>query len=233
MAATAANVVVVPCEDDGDEASWCLTEAELERMFGPGTEEPSFDIPLADIMNAFAERAKMTAYHEAGHAVASFELLGKASTVEVGLGRGFAATGNADDLSLARFDRILDAIHAGRVEDERWVLGQSEEQIAYTHFVLESDQQIALAGPLAQSRVSGVALARVLEISGAEDLAQWEHSQALLAHVRTIDRDRDWKRIVADTESLLDRQWSAVERLAVELLRRGRMSPDDVRAVLR
>jgi len=147
-----------------------------------------------------ADAERLTAFHEAGHAVMA-ELCGRLLTeVEI----------------------VGDREHTGSVQS----LAFSPDPEAEAEDV-ERQLKIILAGTVAEAMVSG----RQGWDETSEDLAT-----AVRLGMRLVDDCEDvlplLEDIGADVERDLRRQWSAVEMLATELLRRKTLNGSEVRKLL-
>lgn len=206
-------------------------------MFPPCEDEPFVSLAeiVANLIESASSSARRLAFHEAGHAVAIFALRGVACTVEIGHGHGFAS--ESRELSVEHWDAVMRAVDEEHERRDRWFDSlQPHEREGRELFAsrLITEQQILLAGPLAEGRHAGIELAEVLEGSGRIDRREWESCERLLVELRNAERaiaaavDTE-----AATRSLLEDRWPSVERLADVLATQRRLEPAAVKELLR
>ena len=156
--------------------------------------------------SASVDSERLTAYHEAGHAL-MVELCGQQITgVEI----------------------VGDAEHAGSTEALRFHADPDEGASPRASSEdIESRLRCVLAGVVAESMVSG--RPRWDDTSGDLDVA-------VRLAMKLVDDCEDvlplLEEVGADVGAELERRWSAVEQLASELLERKRMSGPEVRRIL-
>jgi ATP-dependent Zn protease len=149
---------------------------------------------------------RLTAYHEAGHALAS-ELYGQV---------------------LTRVEIIGDSEHSGSTESLRFATDPDEgvgERASLE--AIENRLRCVLAGTVAEAMVSK----RESWDETSEDL-----EAAVRLAMKLVDDCEDvlplLEDVRADLEKILREHWTAVERLAEELVKRKSLSGAEVRQIL-
>lgn len=173
------------------------------------------------------------AYHESGHAVAEFVLLGRSSTVVIASRSGSSTPDvPANLVGPARFDEWIEGAVAARADTAPGRRTISAAVVTGAIVGIERNLQVLMAGPLAESIASGLPLERMLRESGRSDHREWNHQHQQLARLRDADRASDWARFEELTRALLAEQWQRVERLTGALLVSRRLEPSHVRTIL-
>jgi hypothetical protein len=145
------------------------------------------------------KRFKSVAYHEAGHAVAGAVLLKRFAPVSVD-GRG------------GKF-------HGGLIE-----VHDSDQYARWNAAVL------CMAGPYAEARAGKMSRWLAVWRGGNDDKRDASELIAWLVARGFAKSERDaWEYIEAATPAFLTKNWGAIERVAAELLKRGRLEADEVR----
>lgn len=153
---------------------------------------------------AIARRRRTAAYHEAGHAVARIFVGASATTVEIG-----AAGGGFTHGILNRWP--------GRGADQMWT------------WLL-----VLFAGSYAEALASGRTVDNVLVDSGRLDLKEAAPAiRWLVKHGHTKDRMDTLIKLNFITSCFLALRWGAIERVASELMRSGRLSGRQLKRLAR
>ncbi len=162
---------------------------------------------------------KSIAYHEAGHAVAAVVLKRGVRNVTI----------------RPRND------YAGRLLQRTGVTETS------SHKALRKDLIITAAGPVAQARMSKCSTMRVLggvRASGDREAIEnmlnalgeftltQEYYAPLGKEISVQDMTAGTRRAISEARSLLREHWPAVERVAKALLKHGRLTGTEVRALV-
>ena len=154
----------------------------------------------------FVSAELLTAYHEAGHALAS-ELYGQV---------------------LTRVEIVGDAEHSGTTESLRFPVDPDEGGTSSASVeAIENRLRCVLAGTVAEMMVSE----REGWAESSEDL-----EAAVRLAMKLVDDCEDvlplLEDVRADLEQLLRERWSAVDALADELVKRKSLSGAEVRQIL-
>jgi ATP-dependent Zn protease len=149
---------------------------------------------------------RLTAYHEAGHALAS-ELYGEV---------------------LTRVEIVGDSEHTGTTETLRFATDLDEGRGTRASLeVIENQLRCVLAGTVAEAMVSG----REGWDETSEDL-----NEAVRLAMKLVDDCEDVLPLLEDVREDLERvlreHWTAVESLADELMHRKTLSGAEVRRIL-
>jgi hypothetical protein len=158
--------------------------------------------------NMTADRRKATAYHEAGHTVAAWRL-GAGPRAATIVPRGDIQGEMIQESPLVPAGLEFDGSDHARNRVERAIM-------------------ICLAGPIAQRRFAprswrhwhgGPDYATALDLA----LRINESPRAAKAHLKWLE---------IRTQDLLETLWGYVEGIAGDLMKRGALSPDDIRSAL-
>jgi ATP-dependent Zn protease len=149
---------------------------------------------------------KLTAYHEAGHALAS-ELYGQV---------------------LTRVEIVGDTEHSGSTETLRFPTDPEEGGLSYAEIeAVEKQLRCVLAGTVAEAMVSG---------RDDWDETSGDLDEAVRLAMKLVDDCEDvlplFEDLREDLEKVLRENWRAIEALADELVQRKSLSGAEVRRIL-
>lgn len=145
---------------------------------------------------------KAVAYHEAAHAVARAYVCSPICAVEIRHDGSGLSEGTG----------------------EQWECATGGQYASWDLLI------VLLAGACAEARISKRPRCVVQLTNGADDFANAQPAISwLVARGYARDEDAAWRRAEAETAAFVQENWADIERVAIRLLQRGRMSAEEVR----
>jgi hypothetical protein len=158
---------------------------------------------------------RITAIHEAGHAVARYLIHGTTGAIRPTPAPGKAAASESEPLPC----------HLRGALARREYIGSDRTRLL-------EEIQTTLAGPAAEAAMRGKPTLDVLEEPPQRSDCEVVYGVAGLLWTTPAVRDREVARIASEMDQALSDDWALVEAVATAYLRDGQLTADDVRQAI-